>query len=445
MQENPSPSSSSSARSSRYRMTRDEFFAELDADTRAALLNELDSAAVFFLKLERPVYLEGLGIVVPQIASGQRIHTIDDQSVVHDETYITAEFEKCYDLVAFQKEKYRHVIETRDLAQRILPRLACGGRSNTERDIQRWLRGLIELIKTEIVTEGICEALPSVGTFFALHNRQGRSASEWFAGADIFLQPALRHTLMSGPKTILTRPCLRDAWELLEAAYGKPVEIFRVDLRKELGELGYQVSDLGGGVTLPDIDVAGFECVAESAGSSHRVLLYCTNGLRSAALRQAGVRAAGNELVFQLSDRNGNANYVASCSRMAASRVLTLAWILLEGSKTRTVKLGAGISSDVSLFPGSGGEDAHAILITPFSAARSGQLCEDGMFFYANVLAITDDEAALARRISSEHLISVLEYRKLDQHTVPGRPSVTFRSAFGSLDETRQASELISV
>jgi hypothetical protein len=517
----------------RYRITRDEFLFETTEGFRALLAQEVESAVTFFLKLERSVHLEGFGFLSPIINSSSSTQIVDNQAVIVRETFISLRFEKCDDFSSSQPEKFNSLVETKDIAQRVMARMrrpvgskieapyAAQTQSSeertsgtapsiapnppflgNERELARYIRGWIECLKFEVVLKGYSSLLPTIGTWYALHNRQGENFAEWFAGSDVFLKPTFRHVLMSSQALSFERPVLQNAWELFEAANGAPLVTLSVDIEKELAALGYQMQEpsiescqgsapeqrhnqqaamadsnppgLAQPETgLPSVQVSSpcrnplrsFDlAIFEQKSADNPTLIFCSDGLRTLSFQreldesplrpdplQPGPLRPGNELVFQLTDRQqllfqmpaaknvssgtNDRRWVTPEAIQLATRVLTLGWILMQGSKTGCLRAGAGISAGTPLLQASRdrGEPATTILVTPFSGSRSEQLAQDGPFYYLNLLAITEGEAKLAAEQSPEFLLTLLEYRKLDQRTKLDRPSITSRSVFGAV------------
>lgn len=378
---------------------------------------ELNAALIHFINKDRPVYLDGLGIVFPELRRALRSEVACERLIVREENFRTVSFEKCYDLESFPRDRFRNIVETRELAQRIYPRLPAPLASDlSEWKVRRIMRTAIDRIKRQVVIEGVSRDLSSIGSLYSLHNRQGTHFSEWFAGADIFVEPTFRQVLSSTVSTPRERPVLSSSWELLEAAYGEHERSLTLDLHEQLTTLGYDSS------LIPFNDQAQ---VAIRVFRYHRddgnlVELFCTEGLRHQGLLSGS--AHGTELTFQalVGEHSGE-------SAITPERAFTLAWILLQSARSKTLRAGLGLSTDTALFPMHTPE-VKSIFITPFSPAPAEQLSREGPFRYMNVIGIFDDEAEMARH-SSEHLRILLRRRTLEQITNPLRPSILVRTA----------------
>lgn len=417
----------------RYRIRPEEFLSCCSDEERSALQFHLSSAIMHFLDRDLAVCLEGLGILFPFSETKQRSKTLREKILVHSDSVRTVRFEKCGELVPFHWEKFGHICETRDLAQHLYPHLPLALRSKwSEPEVRRVLRGYLGYIRREIVRKGHCAELGQIADFYALHNRQGRTENDWFAGADIFISPRYEQTLFIEPCTVKSRPLLENAWELLEAAFGPALRQTNIDLLRELENLGYDAAALRSESALKDKDipVAVYLRMGEKPA-----LIYCTDGLRrlSRGSEEEGESRPGNELIFQLAlPTDASAESVLQDLPEWPFRVLTMGWILLQSARSRTIRTGAGLSCDAPLIP-HGETELHNIFATAFACARNEQLATDRAFTYINLVGITADEAAVAARYSPEFLLCLLEYRQLDQMTKPDRSSIVART--GLLEE----------
>jgi hypothetical protein len=264
--------------------------------------------------------------------------------------------------------------------------------------------------------------LPRLGDFFALHNRQGTSVIDWFAGADLFIRSAYRQTLFVEPTRLSARPILQSSWELLEAAYGPPACTLELDLLEQLTELGYDAEALQTGLADKDRKIpVGVYLRLEAP----QALIYCTDGLRRLAA-QAGAIRSGSELVFQLALANQDHDGVVPDWPL---RALALGWILIQTTKSKSIKVGAAIACDQPLIP-NGDSELHCVLATQFAAVKTEQLSADGAFSYVNLIGICRNEAEVAALHSVDHLFKLLEYKELDQCTKPNRSSIVARTYF---------------
>jgi hypothetical protein len=405
---------------------------ETDQEERSALLRELNAAIISFLELSAPVYLEGLGLIVPSITSGYRTHVWQNKTVVRHETRRTIIFEKCYELTSYHRSRFPGIIETRELTKRIYPRLPLHMSILwSERKARGYLRGMIEQIKHEIVVRGHSGQLGAVGDFFALHNRQGTSMQDWYAGADIFLDPYYEETLDIGSSRICDRPILDSSWEILEAAHGHALAYFEVDLLSELGELGYDLehlkSELGGDPAPVRVAVFVDE---QHEGTGSPVLIYCTDGLRHAGINSLESRGYGSEFIFQVPVKWAEIEEYHEDAREVPvwpARPITLAWILMNSAKSKSVRTGVGLSAGVPLNRKAHGE-ITSIFTAAFTRAKGMQQSTSGEFSYINVLGISEDEAKVARKFSADYLNTLLRYKKIDQITKPMRSSIVTRT-----------------
>jgi hypothetical protein len=415
-------------------MSGKDFIRFTRSQDRSDLRKALSGAIVHFLEQNRAVYLDGLGILYPCQQKRSVTRDISSlQSFVRTETVSSAAFEKCYDLIQLHRDRFPKIAEIPELKDYIYPRLSIDAQIQwNEEDLSRLLRGLVRSIKDEIVIDGSSYQLKAVGRFLALHNRQGSTPEDWFAGSDIFLQSHFEEPVSVEAGRLFAKPVLRDAWELLEAGHGAPCYQFEINLKRELAKLGYDcepIAEAFGAYALK-IPVSVFR-VPASQGGEEDVLLYCTNGLRS--FQSEGEGVVGTELTFQLAVQKEDFTdeRVQTSSQSAIpewpARVLSLGWILLVSSKERRVRPGAGLSADMPLIP-QFDTGLTGIFATPFEAVSSAQRTESGVFEYVNLVGITDEETAVAASNGSDQLALLSQFKKLDQITRPTRASVTSKT-----------------
>ena len=222
------------------RVSTDSFLRETTHEHRSALREQLNTAIAHFLSIDRPVYLDGLGILAPTQQVSVVRRELEGKQVVREEKVKSVQFEKCYECMTYHRQKYQGLVELRELIERIYPRLPFTLQIKwPQPDTRRLLRGLLKSIRDEVIVDGSSEQLKVVGTLFSLHNRQGENIEDWFAGADVFLKPCFQEIMQVGASRVYEMPILQDSWELLEAAYGAPVDQFEIDLSLELAQLGY--------------------------------------------------------------------------------------------------------------------------------------------------------------------------------------------------------------
>ncbi|MBN8549515.1 MAG: suppressor of fused domain protein [Deltaproteobacteria bacterium] len=414
--------------SSRYRIRPEELLSSTTEDERSSLQFHISNSIMHFLDRELAVYVEGLGIFFPQVEVKQRTRVLREKLLVHSDTVRTVRFEKCSELVPYHWEKFGQLVETRELVHQFYPNLPLAMRTRwTEPDMRKILRGYAGLVRREVVVQGFSNQLSQIADLFALHNRQGRSENDWFAGADVFILPRYEQTLFIEPCSVNERPALENAWELLEAAFGKPQKTFTVDIIKQLAELGYDTQALQNEA---ELQIREFPVAVFVRNDERPSLVYCTNGLRhlSRSAADSDTPRPGNELIFQLSLAPIEKSQTQTCEIPDwPLRALTMGWILMQSSRSRTIRTGAGLACDVPLI-GNSDTELHSIFATTFACARSEQLCSDRPFSYVNLVGITADEAAVAAKYSPEFLLRLLEHKELDQCTKPNRSSIVAKT-----------------
>ena len=417
--------------SNRPRSSRSSLFAPKDflkqtsSAERSVLAQELQSAIIFFLENERPVYLEGLGIICFAKRTGWVSHHQENQVVMRHETARLPQFEKCSDLVSFQRSRFTNIVETAELARRIYPRLALVLQLRwSELDLRQLLRGLNLQIAREVVISGVSKTLSDLGLLFALHNRQGSSFCDWFAGADIFLKPKYRAVVKVGSPHVRQLPILEHPWEGLQAAYGRPLQVIKLELRDELEALGLDLSKHSNALMADtaSLELGIFEIKREG---EERVLLYCSDGLRRFGQSES-VKRASYEFTVQLASSMVNSAPGLENVPLWPKRLFALGWLLLESCKSGHLKDGAGLSFD----SGAAGDlDAHlrTIFITRFALFPHTQHLRSGAFMFRNIILLRDEETEVARTYGADHLLTLLEHRKLSQTVQLRRPAFIHR------------------
>jgi hypothetical protein len=422
----------------------------LDVETREILRFELNSALLHFTQAERSVVLEGFGIVRPIRKKQTRTHHFGDWGIVREETLQTLEFEKCEDTAGLNLDMYARLVDTRELVQSIYSRLPLPLQLRwSERELRRLLIDFIREVRTEVVALGFSDQLRGAGQMFALHNRQGLSPSDWFAGADIFMVPRQTRPLSLGTAQRFSRPVLENAWELWSAVLGPALKTGSIPLSATLKELGFPESVISDySLSIDSIPFALFLDPVPSAASSEvagtdpskkeRGAIFVTDGLRSASLTGNPRQKLRHELVIRVPlavlgrfgmgeaelkhDRSGAPSAVPSF----VSCLLAAGALLLASDRMNPLRANAALALGRSI-TGASDSKLRSLLLTSCSTFGLQQLACDGPFNYATVLGLASDEAALLAARGRDHLFAILESRGLSQTTHPYRSSTLTR------------------
>jgi len=210
---------------------------------------------------------------------------------------------------------------------------------------------------------------------------------------------------------------------------------FDIDLEKEARFLGFEGVNNQSSPITPRIAV--FESTLP-APEGKKVLLYVSEGARPIPLEDRVPGQASVEFVAQVcvNTQQNLKRYLEQIPKWPL-RSLALACLLLSTSRSGSLRPGAMLSCSKSL-----GEShdtrLNTILLTRFAPLPYEQLKDEGPFNYLNVLAVTEDEAQVARLYSADHLMALLKYRGLDQVLRHKRSSVVART--GLLVESEQGS-----
>ncbi len=385
-----------------------EFIIESSEEERRILNFGISSSITESVFDGRAVYLERLGIVFPSTRNRKR-STLEDRTFdLISETVVAPEFEKCSELISYQRDRFKGIVDTKDLISIVKGKIAFFVKWK-DKKIDRYIRGFLALLRYEVIVYGYSERLSQLGIFYAVHNRQGKNDSEWIDGADIFLRTDLEIVLESGRVGRYTRPVLASAWEPFEAQYGKPISYISLNIKEELRELGIEENEISKILTNQQspLEISVFKCTTESDDK----LVFVTNGLRKLGIKSHGI---GTELVFQIVPNRltelGDIDF-----KNFSARSFALAWMLLVSGKDPAAPLGEGLSSDISLIKESANIGLTSILLTTFRMIESEQLTNEGKFNYICMTLLYSDEAKVIEDLGSTKIIALLERRGLDQ------------------------------
>ncbi|WKZ56275.1 MAG: suppressor of fused domain protein [Bdellovibrionota bacterium] len=392
------------------------------------LLLELSAAIISFIERDIPVWLEGFGIIFPKKSSHVRTRAIEDRLTVRRESRKSICFEKCSELVSFHREQFEGLVETKHITAHIYPQLPAPVRTQlSERELNRSLVKLIASLKDEVVRNGVSRMLADVGDFYALHNRQGDSSADWFAGSDIFIVPHYRRTTHVEPLQQFERPILQNAHEPFEAAFGKPVKVYSHTLPK------------GENVPATNSRIAVFSILpCEGDKDVHR-LIFVSDGVRRASI---GASAGGSEFVVQLELSAADRGLYSDMTVPEwPLRMFDIAWKLLLRAPERHLPHGAWVDSGKPLVEErkastrSRNNPLTGCLATPCSLMKHEQLSHEGPFHFLSIVGLCAEELEFAQTHPIEDLMVFLRHRDFDQITRASRSSVLLRSFFQSAAE----------
>lgn len=405
---------------------------ELDEQDKKIFIQEFENAVIYFTEANFPLFLEGFGILFPITTERRRITLMRDKYVVHTENIRSLAFEKCNELVSLHRERFQGILELKDLAARVheksVPFLSHG---YSVPDIRKFTRSVIDLAKREVVETGRSRLLKSVGEFYALHNRQGDSMTDWYAGADILIKPKFQKVLSAHSSRFLDRPIFLNAAEPFAAMLGEPLTTIKVDLQRELKQLGWEIHERD--ATKNPFSITVF-CTQDNENPGKALLTYVSDGLRTIGIEKNSDEC-GNECVIQALleapqafGQQGTLTIDTSSLPAWPIRLFTAAWVLLHSAKGGRVKPGAGLHVGGSaLFD----DPSHPSTIFTTRCKKLGgeQLCENGSYEYLNLIAVTEDEAQVAAVHGAELLLTLLEHKKLADITKPHRSSIVSKTS----------------
>lgn len=396
------------------RVSAETFLSETTSNERDILRFELNCALQHFLEFDRPIFLEGLGIVFPSAVERMRGYPHNDLLVVRREMIRRISFEKCEDVVALNGASFPNMVQTRELAQRVYPRLPMGFHlAWSEQGMRSLLRGYILHVRENLIQRGFSNELSAFGTIYALHNRQGQVAADRFAGADIVLHPRKAQVLRVLESKVFERPVMAHAHEPLEAAHGPAKAIATIDFQRILKDMDLVPPETA--TCASQFEVGAFVL---QEGAANPQWLLCTNGMRH--LSQSSGRSPRTELTVQLPRAEAPSASDLLQPDSIALRILALGWLLLCSSKTKTLKAGVGLNIGAPLATAKPSQ-LHAILTTRTRPLFGPYLAEDGEYNYINLVGISEQEAELVARNRKLQLLALLDVKRLDQVTYPSR------------------------
>lgn len=408
-----------------YKLSTEAFYSATTEQERDLLRFEVNCALQHFLEFDRPIFLEGLGVIAPSRTERSRAYPSGQSLVVRREIVRSVAFEKCDDIGAVPSsvtQSGQKIVETHELAERIYPRLPLGLHLKWSTQAMRsLLRAYLLSVRERLVTKGVSQILSVVGTLYALHNRQGNNPNDWYAGADILLLPRRSQVLQVLESKLCARPVFSTAWEPLEALYGKPVTTMCLDLLDVLKETGFGVDESAqqeSEIKKRQVEVAVFLDSAERNGANKNQrprLIWCTEGVRHLAHKKANEIVA-TELVIQTPANPNNPARSVEDNLVMASRLLALGWAILHSTRNKTLRPGLGINAETPLIA-TPKSTLTAAVATHVQSIAGVHLDEGGEFSYANITGISHREAKLISAGKRIHLLAMLELRGLDQIT----------------------------
>ena len=392
-----------------------EFNVKVTVDA-SELGSAIERVTVEALNRGSAVYLEGFGIVFPEVKSRTVVETLNSKICTRIEGQRTAQFEKCYDLIQLHRDRFGSILEGRQLIAAITKCLP--NQNQSDRDIQRALKAFIKNLRDEVVFNGYSLALPNLGRFLVLHNRQGATSGDWFAGADIFLQSTYKHTLMTGSPIFSNRPVVLNAWDALSGKLGRPIRIYDLQLDAALQPMAFAPAAISERALKPRI--AAF---AQQEADVTR-FTFVTDGMRLLGNCKSGL---GTEFIFSFEQRLGDWSFQVDDILEMARRPLSLAWLLAAGADEESLRVGTCLECSTKIFPKTAGDITAVICATPMLAQHL-HLTEDRQFRFLQLVGITGDEAQVCERIGHGHLSALLEFRGVHQITKPNRSSIISRT-----------------
>ncbi len=401
-----------------------DFFQHIDdSHVKKELIKFFNESILKNLERLNAVYLERFGFLIPQ--NQDQINYIEDDKLfeMRRGKSLKISFEKCSDPSNYFKEKYSP-IDFLDILKS-----SFDSRSESLHQISlplmlRYAKVFVDTIKRQVVIQGV-SFLMDFGIFYSLHNRQGNDFMNWYAGADIFFVQDKEKLSSLSKGFQYKKPVYKNSLEVFETAFGSPIGVVSVNLKKELVVLGFNVEDVQN-IKDPCFNLFVYED-RENVERGDVTLYYVTDFLRQYGINEYGV---GNEFVFQLSvlEKNFNHNGEIDIPKYP-TRAFAAAWLSLQNSTLREEKTQFVIKYDVPLLE-TPRKLLDGIFITSFKKLPKLQQALDGNFYYKNILGVTAEEVAFAKELPMKFICDLLAYKKLDQVTKLGRHSILDKTEY---------------
>lgn len=322
-------------------------------------------------------YLEGIGYVI----SHNRKRTT--RKIKREHFYLVNEikqvglFEKCDDPSFHQIDLPSQLYNTSEIVGELQKR----GVLLPAVRVRTWLRSFFKQLRQDLVHRGISKRLAPLGTFFAT----GSFGEKDYGFIDVHFIPRTENSVVLGQSGPFERPILRDSFEILEAAFDKPIEQRTILLREYLGE------------EYPDsLSIATFKVQSNSP-----TLLVATKGLAS----------QGAELVIEIPFQEEIPAWIP--------KALALGWIGLQTISARKLIRGVVMGAGDELSRG-----ISHILIHERSLQRDRHLTMFGEFMFLNISSLHSEEAEFAERHGVTLLIKALRERSVLGISKPNRKSI---------------------
>ncbi|MGI6680241.1 MAG: hypothetical protein ACOX3T_01940 [Bdellovibrionota bacterium] len=403
-----------------------DIFHDFNNEDALNLANFFNEIIEINLIEQKVIYLENFGFLIPKkewtlnCKEKESEKENEKETLVYfkEEEVLKIDFEKCLIINDYFKEKYS-LIEFRDIIKNINFEHYDIFKNFELRDVLKYALAFINTLKDDVISNGVSRTL-SIGTFYAVHNRQGESFYDNFAGADIIFKQEIKKVYNEKDTFKYYKPTLDDALEVFKAAYGDYVGVVEVNLRKELVVLGFSIEDIK---SIKEAVLPLYVFEDRSLSQSGLITLYyATNTLRKYGIKEYGI---GTEFVFGLTldekdfrNKDGSLNIPSYIGR-----AFTAAWLQLQREELRKEKGAFTLKYHKPLLI-DGQKEMDAICISDFEKLSSMQTAKDGKFFYKNILGITADELVFANRFSVEYILTLLALRNLDQITRLNRRSI---------------------
>ncbi len=191
-------------------------------------------------------------------------------------------------------------------------------------------------------------------------------------------------------------PTLENAFEPFEALYGEPLRTGTLNFQSQLQSLGY----------LDDEEVLGDDLNARYAvflqdRLDGGKLIFVSDGLRT---QSGNAEQGGIEFFLELPS--------STCNGAVPDwplQVLSLAWLILSGSKSKNLRNGTVFHNETPL--AGEGKNALRTFLCEHDQEAVQQLSPQGPFNFLRLHPIGDEDAKLLEFFSGKQMLSVLKLR----------------------------------
>ncbi len=388
------------------------FFQESDNNVVKLLVSFFNKIIINNIEKLNVLYLENFGFVIPMKKNHLKYYDDVDCFEMKKEDVLQISFEKCSVLSNYFKDKYKP-IEFLDALKFSYCENDWKKEDISLSKMLEYAKAFVKFLKEQVIING-SSVLMDIGIFYSLHNRQGNDFFDWYAGADIIFVQRYFKTFFTEEICKYKKTIYKDSLDVFKATFGSPIGVIKVNLKKELLILGFDIKDVQS-IKDPCFDVFVFKD-DENIETGNTTLFYVTNFLRKYGI--------GTEFVLQLAVKE---KFLSSSVEKNLPkyplRAFAASWLTLQNPSLRGENTGISVKYNVPIFETSK-NFLDGIFITDFEMLSNMQEAQDGKFYYKNILGVTKEEIDCAKKFSVKYVCDLLESKNLHQITRLERRSI---------------------